>query len=252
MLSIQFEGKLTIVTGGGRGIGKSIALKFAEAGSAVAIFDVLEKEGKDTTKDITSLGRKGSFFRVDVTKEKEIYDAVSKVLDEYGKIDFFINNAGITTRTPFTELSFPTWQKILDVNLTGAFLCCKAVVPVMVRQKEGRIVFISSGSAITGSGGGAHYASSKGGINSFIRALARELAPYNILVNGVAPRNILAESLRDIYTEEQLEELAKKIPLKRLGTPEEIANVALFLCSGLSSYMTGQILLVDGGRTFSS
>jgi len=252
MLSIQFEGKLTIVTGGGRGIGKSIALKFAEAGSDVAIFDVLEKEGKDTAKDITSLGRRGSFFRVDVTKEEEINEAVGKVLDEYGKIDFFINNAGITTRTPFTELSLSTWQKILDVNLTGAFLCCKAVVPAMVRQKEGRVVFISSGSAITGSGGGAHYASSKGGINSLVRALARELAPYNILVNGVAPRNILAESLRDIYTEKQLEELAKKIPLKRLGTPEEIANVALFLCSDLSSYMTGQILLVDGGRTFSS
>lgn len=249
---LQLKDKLTIITGAGRGIGKSIALKFAQIGSDIAIFDTLQKEGESVAKNIRSFGRKGDFYKVDVTKEREINQAVKQVLDKYGKVDFFINNAGILTRTSFTELNLSTWQKIMSVNLTGAFLCCKKIVPLMIKQKQGRIVLISSGSSITGSGGGAHYASSKGGINSLVRALSRELAPYNILVNGVAPRNIKAGTLGNIYSESQVRKLIEKIPLKRLGTPEEVANVALFLCSDLSTYITGQIILVDGGRTFGS
>lgn len=252
MISLTLEGKITIVTGGSRGIGKSIALKLAQAGSTVAIFDILEKEGKDTADQIVSSGGKADFYRVDVTSEEDVKNAVGGVLKNYGKIDFLVNNAGITSRYFFTEIPVQIWKKTIDVNLTGAFLCCKAVVPSMIKQKEGRIVIISSGSAITGSGGGAHYASSKGGVNSLVRALARELAPYNILVNGVAPRNIEAETLENVYSKEQIKALCEKIPLKRLGTPEEVANIALFLCSSLSTYITGQIILADGGRTFGS
>jgi 3-oxoacyl-[acyl-carrier protein] reductase len=252
MLSLQFSDKVTIVTGGGRGIGRSIALRFAEAGSDIVIFDVLKQEAADTINCVISRGKKGTFYQVDVTKESEVSEAVKKVLDEYRKIDFLVNNAGITSRFSFTELPTQIWQKTLSVNLTGAFFCCKAIVPAMINQKSGRIVLISSGSAITGSGGGAHYASSKGGVNSLVRALSRELASYNILVNGVAPRNIKTGTLGDIHTEEQLKNLTKRISLKRLGTPEEVANVVLFLCSSLSAYITGQIILVDGGRTFTS
>lgn len=252
MLSLQFTDIVTIVTGGGRGIGRGIALKFAQAGSKVVIFDVLKKEGKDTINCVISSGERGSFYQVDVTKENEVNEAVKKVLDRYGRIDFLVNNAGITSRFSFTELPTQTWEKTLNVNFTGAFLCCRAVVPTMIKQKNGRIVLVSSGSAITGSGGGAHYASSKGGVNSLIRALSRELAPYNILVNGVAPRNIKTGTLGDLYSEKHLKNLIEKVPLKRLGTPEEVANVALFLCSHLSTYITGQIILVDGGRTFAS
>lgn len=252
MIPLNLEGKVTIVTGGARGIGKSIALRFAEAGSDVAIFDVLDKRAEETVGQILSLNKKGSFYKVDVTRENEVNESVNKVLRDYGKIDFLVNNAGITSRYFFTEIPVQIWKKTIDVNLTGAFLCCKAVVPSMIKQKEGRIVIISSGSAITGSGGGAHYASSKGGVNSLVRALARELAPYNILVNGVAPRNIEAETLENVYSKEQIKALCEKIPLKRLGTPEEVANIALFLCSSLSTYITGQIILADGGRTFGS
>jgi len=250
MLSIQFSNKVTIVTGGGRGIGRSIALKFAEAGSDIVIFDVLKQEAKNTIDRVISLGKRGTFYQVDVSKENEVNEAVEKVLDEYNSIDFLVNNAGITSKFSFTELSTQAWQKTLSINLTGGFFCCKAVVPIMIDQKSGRIVFISSGSAITGSGGGAHYASSKGAINSLVRALSRELAPHNILVNGIAPRNIKTGILGDIYSEKQLKNLTKRIPIKRLATPEEIANVALFLCSNLCTYITGQIILVDGGRTF--
>lgn len=250
MISLNLEGKVSIVTGGSRGIGKSIALKLAQAGSTVAIFDILEKEGKDTAEQVVSSGGKADFYRVNVTSEEDIKIAVGRVLENYGKVDFLINNAGITSRYSFTELSFDVWKKTIDVNLTGAFLCCREVIPSMIKQKSGRIVFISSASSITGSGGGAHYASSKGGINSLVRALARELAEYNILVNAVAPRNIEAETLDDIYTKEQIEALCKKIPLRRLGKPEEVAGVVLFLCSSFSTYITGQIIIVDGGRTF--
>lgn len=252
MLFSQLNNKVTIVTGGAKGIGRSIALKFAKAGSDVVIFDVLKHEAEGTMDHVISLGGRSTFYQLDITKENEINEAVKKILNKYGRIDFLINNAGITSKVSFDELSLYTWQKTLNVNLTGAFLCCKAVIPPMINQKNGRIVFISSGSSITGTGGGAHYASSKGGINSLVRALSRELALYSILVNGVAPRNIKTETLGNLYSEEQLENLAKRIPLKRLGTPEEVADVVLFLCSSFSTYITGQIILVDGGRTFAS
>lgn len=250
MISLDLKNKVTVITGAAQGIGKGIALRFAQAGSDVAIFDVLKKEGEDVISDVIASGRKGSFYKIDVTDESQVNEAVKRVLNEYGKIDFLINNAGITSKVPFIQLSLGVWQKTLDVNLTGAFLCCKAVACAMVKQKNGRIVLISSGSAITGSGGGAHYASSKGGINSLVRALSRELAPYNILVNGIAPRNIISGTLKNVYSREKLRSLADKVLLKRLGTSEEVANVALFLCSELSTYITGQIILVDGGRTF--
>jgi len=252
MLFSQLNNKVTIVTGGAKGIGRSIALKFAKAGSDVVIFDVLKHEAEGAVDHIISLGGRSTFCQLDITKENEINEAVKKILDKYGRVDFLINNAGITSKVSFDELSLYTWQKTLDVNLTGAFLCCKAVIPSMINQKNGRIVFISSGSSITGTGGGAHYASSKGGINSLVRALSRELALCNILVNGVAPRNIKTGTLGNLYSEEQLENFAKRIPLKRLGTPEEVADVVLFLCSSFSTYITGQIILIDGGRTFAS
>ncbi|MCD6575168.1 SDR family NAD(P)-dependent oxidoreductase, partial [Candidatus Aerophobetes bacterium] len=136
MIPLNLEGKVTIVTGGARGIGKSIALRFAEAGSDVAIFDVLDKRAEETVGQILSLNKKGNFYKVDVTRENEVNESVNKVLRDYGKIDFLVNNAGITSRYFFTEIPVQIWKKTIDVNLTGAFLCCKAVVPSMIKQKE--------------------------------------------------------------------------------------------------------------------
>lgn len=251
MIPIDFSGKVVLITGGGRGIGRSTALRCAEAGADVGIFDLREEESGNVAAGVESMGRKAFFYRVDVTSEPEVNDGVRRLVGELGRIDFFVNSAAITSKQPFPQLSAEVWNRTLSVNLTGPFLCCKAVVPVMIRQGGGRIVLISSGSALTGSGGGAHYASSKGGMISLVRTLARELARHNILANCLAPRNVRTELLEDIYSDEQLEVLSAQTPLKRLSTPEEIANVAVFLCSDLSSYLTGQLILVDGGRTYS-
>jgi len=251
LIPIDFSGKVVLITGGGRGIGRSTALRCAEAGADAVIFDLKEDESKDAVQQIESAGKKASFYRVDISNEAQVNAGVEKTLKEYGRIDFFVNSAAITSKQPFTELSHEVWDKTLNVNLTGPFLCCRAVVPVMIQQGGGRIVLISSGSALTGSGGGAHYASSKGGLISLVRALSRELAQHNILVNCLAPRNVRTELLEGIYKNEQLEAMANQTPLKRLSTPEEIANVILFLCSDLSTYLTGQMILVDGGRTYS-
>lgn len=250
MIPIDFSSKVVLVSGGARGIGRSTVLRFAEAGADVGIFDLREEESRETVDCIRSLGRKGFFRRVDVTSEPEVDRGVEELGEELGGIDFFVSSAAITSKQPFPRLSAEVWSKTLGVNLTGPFLCCKAVVPVMIRQGGGRIVLISSGSALTGSGGGAHYASSKGALISLVRTLARELAGHNILANCLAPRNVRTELLEEIYSEEQLEKLSAQTPLRRLSTPEEIANVAVFLCSELSTYLTGQLILVDGGRTY--
>jgi len=251
MIPIDFQGKTLLVTGGGQGIGRSVALRCAEAGADVGIFDPVRDESEKTAEEIRSMGSKSYYFPVDVSSEEEINAAMDRLLHETGRIDFLVNSAGITSVQPFTELSREVWQKTLDVNLTGSFLCCKAVVPSMISRGEGRIVLISSASAITGTGGGAHYASSKGGMFSLTRTLSRELAPHNILTNCLAPRNVLTGMLKNYYSQEALDKSSESIPLKRLATPEEIANMVLFLCSGLATYITGQIIVVDGGKTFS-
>lgn len=251
MISLDFSGRTVLVTGGANGIGKSVALRFAEAGADVGVIDLLEDESNETVGSVRELGRRGFFFQADVTSEEQVNQAVASFAQECGRIDFFVNSAAVTSRQPFLDLTLDVWQKTLSINLTGAFLCCKAVVPHMVDQKQGRIVLISSGSAMTGSGGGAHYASSKGGMLSLVRTLAREFAKNNILVNCLAPRNVLTPLIERYYTQQQIDEVSRGIPLGRFSTPEEIANVALYLCSDLSTYMTGQFVIVDGGRTFS-
>jgi NAD(P)-dependent dehydrogenase (short-subunit alcohol dehydrogenase family) len=251
MITIDFEGGVGLVAGGGRGIGQSVAYRLAEAGADVGIIDVLEEEAAETVEGIRERGRKGFFFRADITSDEETGNAVDALVKECGRIDYLVNSAAITSKKPFPQLDVDTWRKTIEVNLTGSFLLCRAVVPHMMERKEGRIVLISSGSALTVSGGGAHYASSKGGMFSLVRTLARELAPHNILANCLAPRNVLTVLLERYYSAEQIEKLSGAIPLGRLAQPGEIADSVIFLCSGLSSYITGQILIVDGGRTYS-
>ncbi len=253
MVGISLEGRTAIVTGAGVGIGRAIALKLAEAGAAVVAADLgsMEAAAQETVSLIEGRGEWACFQPVDVTQPPQVESLVKEVLARRESIDILVNNAGIYPKRAFLEVEFETWQRTLAVNLTGAFYVSQAVAPHMISRGWGRVVHVSSASAFTGTGGGAHYAASKGGLNSLTRAMARELGPYSITVNAVAPRQIATRGMGRLYTPEQMEEIGRRSPLRRVGQPEEVANVVLFLASDLSSYVTGQIITVDGGRTFS-
>lgn len=248
---MRFSGKTAIVTGAGSGIGKEIALSLAAEGCEVIGLDINEKAMAVMQDTMKSQGWSGRFYTVDLTKQDEVENVIRNVVDECGKIDILVHSAGVTFKVGIQDLTLDMWNKTIEINLTGTYIIAKAVVPVMIKQKYGKIVIISSGSAITGTGGGAHYAASKAGQIGFTRALANELAQYNINVNAIGPRNIETPLLQNLYTSGNEAKLLEKIPLKRLGVPKDVANLTLFLVSDESSYITGQFLLVDGGRTFS-
>lgn len=252
MIIINLEGKAALVTGAGKGIGRAIALKLGEAGCNVALNYFRSEDGAEkASKKIISMGGKSITIKADVRDFRQVEDMVNRVSKEFGKIDFLINNTGITSVKTIEELNKEEWHRILETNLTGAFYCAKACVPLMKKNKTGRIINISSAGAYTGRGGGAHYASSKGGMNSLTLALARELAPSGILVNGIAPAVIESDFLYTRYpTKEKRDKLAKGIPIGRIGTGEDIANIVVFLCSELSNYISGETIIADGGRTF--
>ena len=243
-------GKVVVVTGGSGGIGKAISLKMGELGAKVAIIDIDKKSGEKTVDNIRNNGGIAIFYEGDVSNEESINNCMQKIYNKFRGIDILVNNAGITNSTSFEELTIKEWLRIININLTGVYICSKAAIKFILASKGKAIVMVSSGSALTGSGGGVHYAASKGGVNSFIRALSRELAPKGIRVNGVAPRSIDSDQLKRLYSEEERLTIKKKIPIGRLGECEEVASVVAFLSSDLSSFITGEVILVDGGRTF--
>ena len=246
----NLNGKVALVTGASRGIGRAIALELARCGASVAFCCDIDVEGGERTQAlIQAEGRPAFFYRADVSKPEDVASMVEATLKALSRIDILVNNAGISPKIAFEDLSLEQWNRIISVNLTGAFLCSKAVVPVMLRQGGGKIIMISSAAAITGSGGGAAYAASKGGMNGLVRALARELVPKGIIVNALAPRTIETSMLTQLYSPSELQRLAKSIPLGRLGQPEDIAHWVAFLASDLSDFLCGEIILLDGGRT---
>jgi 3-oxoacyl-[acyl-carrier protein] reductase len=242
--------KTAVVTGGAAGIGREICAYLAALGARTAIIDLNEEKGKETAAVIKRGGGEARFTRGDVTNESDMKRCMDETAAVFGGIDILISNAGIASPIPFEKLTLDMWKRIIDVNLTGAFVCTKAALPHLLARDRGVIVMISSGSAITGSGTSASYAASKGGLNSFVRALSRELAPKGIRVNGVAPRSIESELLTKIYPQDHLAGMAKEIPLGRMGTNTDVAHVTAFLSSDLASFISGETLLVDGGRTF--
>jgi 3-oxoacyl-[acyl-carrier protein] reductase len=243
------EGRSAVITGAGRGIGKSIAFLLSSLGVKVGIIDITP-DGESAAEEIKKAGGKAIYVKGDVTDKDQIEKCMSKIAGEFGGIDFLVNNAGISDQVPFENLEIELWNKIVSVNLTGAYICTKSALDYLKQGKSSSIVMFSSGSVITGTGGCPAYVAAKGGIVSLTRALARELAVYNIRVNAVAPRNVRTEMLETVFSKEEIAGKEKHIPLKRLGSVDDIADAVLFLLSKMSDYITGETILIDGGRTF--
>ena len=239
--------KLAIITGGTRGIGKQIALTFAKEGYNIAINYRTENEDlKNTKKEIEQNNVKCFTFQGDVTNFKDCEQFVKQIVEEFGNIDVLVNNAGITRDTLLMRMKEEDFKQVIDTNLIGTFNVTKNVISYMMKARSGRIINISSVVGISGNAGQTNYSASKAGIIGFTKSLAKEVASRNITVNAVAP-GFIETQMTDVLKDDIKEEIAKKIPLKRMGTPQDVANVVKFLASNDSSYITGQVINIDGG-----
>jgi len=237
-----------LITGAGQGIGRAIALKFAKEGTSVIVNNVTEDKAKSVSKEIEEMGGSATPIQADVAHQDEVTNMVSKVMDEFGKIDILVNNAGIQTSSPFLKLPVAEWDRIIDVNLKGTFLCSQLVANNMIKNNYGKIVNIASIHYIIPRLNRIHYDVSKAGIAIMTKEMALELAKYKINVNCIAPGFIATEMNKEILgSPEKLNENISRIPWGRMGEPEDIANAALFLVSDEAEYITGAILNVDGG-----
>jgi len=242
------QGRVAVVTGGGRGIGKGIAGKLAAAGADVIVGDIDMAQAQLTADELSRKNKKVMAAQIDVCREESVAELITRALDEFGNVDILINNAGIMFRTRLMDISVDEWERILQVNLTGPFLCTKAVIPVMKKNGFGRIVNISSSAGRSVSTlGGVHYTASKAGLLGLTRAVAKEVAPFGITVNAVCPGLIDTQMARETSTQEELENFLDSFPIKRLGSSEEIGDLVVFLCSENASYITGASVDINGG-----
>jgi 3-oxoacyl-[acyl-carrier protein] reductase len=244
------EGKVAIVTGAAMGLGREIALELANAGSKIVIADMDEDKGLSFVQKLKELGKDAYYVNVNVLKEDSVKQMVKRALDQYGRIDILVNSAGVTQGKPMEDISIEDWDFVLNVNLRGPYLCTKYVLPTMKEQRFGRIINLSSIAATMGGGfvGTSHYAASKAGIVGFTIATAKESASFGVTANAISPgpcRTRMSAS----WLSEHEDELAKTIPVSRVGEPKDIANAVLFLASERSSFITAQTLAVDGGLT---
>lgn len=243
---MDLKGKVALVTGGAQGIGREIALAFAEAGCDMVLCDVNEDTLTKTAAEIEEKGVQALPVKADVTSTEDVENVISKSLDKYNRIDILINNAGITRDNLMMRMSEDDWDLVLKVNLKGVFLFSKAICRPMMKQRCGRIINIASIIGLMGNAGQANYAAAKGGVIALTKTTAKELAKRNITCNAIAP-GFIQTAMTDKLSEEVRESMQKLIPLARLGQPKDIANAALFLASDEASYITGQVLTVDGG-----
>lgn len=241
--------QVAFVTGAGRagkGIGRSIALALAQEGASIAIADFVSDAAESVAQEVRGLGREAVALTGSVSNVEDVDKMVQAAIDKFGKIDILVNNAGITRDNLLVRMSEQEWDMVLDTNLKGTFVCTKAVAKHMMRARAGRIVNVASVMGIIGNAGQANYSASKGGVIALTKTTAKELGSRGISVNAVAPGFI-----QTVMTEEMPEEakasISERIPLRRLGTPEDVADVVLFLCSPASSYVTGQVIAIDGG-----
>jgi 3-oxoacyl-[acyl-carrier protein] reductase len=242
------KGKVAIVTGGSRGIGKGIAERLAEAGAEIIIADVDISKAKKTAEELAKKGKNSLAIQVDVSKERPVNFLIKKSLEKFGKVDILVNNAGIMLRTRLKDLSLEEWEKTLRVNLTGPFLLIKALLPVMKKNGYGRIINISSSAGRSASTlGGVHYTASKAGLLGLTRAAAKELASFGVTVNAVCPGLIDTQMVRKTTKKTELKAFINSFPIQRLGLPEEIGDLVVFLCSDRASYITGASIDINGG-----
>lgn len=245
---MKLEGKSAIITGATRGIGKQIALTLAEEGCDVVINGNNEELLNVVAEEVGKRGRGCRVVVGDISKPETAEQLAATCLEAFGKIDVLVNNAGINSRFPFLELTFEEWSHMIDVNLNGAFHACKAVLPHMVERKSGAIVNVSSAASKTAhANASASYGVSKAGLNSLTQKLAYEMAPYNIRVNGVCPGPIETD-MSTQWTEEYRANITKKIPLGRLGKPEDVARPVAFLASDEANFITGETININGGK----
>ncbi|MGL4909370.1 MAG: 3-oxoacyl-[acyl-carrier-protein] reductase [Bacteroidales bacterium] len=241
------KGKVAVVTGAARGIGKAIALKLASEGADIAFTDLaIDDNAKNTEKEITALGVKVIGYASNAAKFDDAHTVIEQIVKDFGRIDILVNNAGITRDGLFMRMTEDQWDMVINVNLKSAFNFAHAVVPTMMRQKSGSIINMSSVVGVSGNAAQANYSASKAGMIGLAKSLAKELGSRGIRANAIAPGFIITE-MTDQLSDEVKTKWAEAIPLKRGGTPDDVANTTLFLASDLSSYMTGQVLHVCGG-----
>jgi NAD(P)-dependent dehydrogenase (short-subunit alcohol dehydrogenase family) len=252
-LAVLLTDKVALITGGAKGIGKGIAVKFASEGCAIAIADIDMKSADQTVAEETKKGHKIMALKCDVTNTDQVNAAVKSVIEKFGKIDILVNNAGALPKEyPTIEMPESEWDKVINLNLKSDFLFCKAVMPYMVKQKYGKVVNLSSSGAYFPPGPSVHYSAAKAGVIGLTIALAQEFAPYNITVNAIMPGPIKTDFWNPLVGEANKDAVCEmigknEVPLGRVGTPNDIAGAALFLASELSSFVTGVSMLVSGG-----
>ncbi|MCK4419543.1 3-oxoacyl-[acyl-carrier-protein] reductase [Candidatus Aerophobetes bacterium] len=243
---MNLKNRVAIVTGGGQGIGKKICLRLAENKAKVAVFDVNEELSQEVVKKIKAKGGDALAVKVDVAKHEEVNEATRQVIDKFKGIDILINNAGITKDSLLLRMKEEDWNRVLQVNLNGAFNCLKAVLRYMMRQKYGRVVNISSIIGIRGNIGQANYSASKAGIIGLTKSAAREVGRYGITVNAVAPGFIDTAMTRRL-NKEAVDAIISQVPLQRMGKPREVASLVTYLVSEEAAYITGEVIKIDGG-----